>query len=172
MLDEGAAFPDTRGVMKTEKRCCTCREVKPLDAFHRHRSQKDGRQNACKDCQRERQRHYRQTAEGREVSRRGSRRYGRSERGKAVRAAWEERGGWIEAELRRIRGGVNNAIRTGKLVRLDYCEECGHDGSECVIHAHHDNYCRPLDVRFLCSRCHRAWHRHNDPILPHRPLPA
>jgi hypothetical protein len=26
------------------------------------------------------------------------------------------------------------------------------------IHAHHDNYHEPLNVRWLCTRCHKQWH--------------
>ena len=32
------------------KRCSTCKVVKPLDAFNRLRSAKDGRQHACREC--------------------------------------------------------------------------------------------------------------------------
>jgi hypothetical protein len=48
------------------------------------------------------------------------------------------------------------------------CEECGvapyttrtpanPRGKQCV-YAHHDSYRRPLDIRWLCARCHRNWH--------------
>jgi len=37
--------PSTR-----EKRCCLCGDLKPLEAFYRHRSRKDGRANACSVC--------------------------------------------------------------------------------------------------------------------------
>jgi len=47
------------------------------------------------------------------------------------------------------------AIKRGELVRPDTCQECGaHD----LIHAHHEDYDRPLDVEFLCVRCHFARH--------------
>jgi len=32
------------------KRCYMCKEWKPLTEFHRHRGQRDGRQNRCRDC--------------------------------------------------------------------------------------------------------------------------
>lgn len=35
------------------------------------------------------------------------------------------------------------------------CEQCG---SERNVVRHHDDYSRPLDVRFLCRRCHAFVH--------------
>jgi hypothetical protein len=32
------------------KRCCTCKQVQPLEAFNRMSSAKDGRQASCRDC--------------------------------------------------------------------------------------------------------------------------
>jgi len=46
---------------------------------------------------------------------------------------------------------VRNAIRRGDLVRPDTCSECGAVGK---IEASHDDYARPLDVEWLCRRCH------------------
>jgi len=57
---------------------------------------------------------------------------------------------------RKARSKVAYAIKTGKLLRKTICEECGEDGS---LHAHHDDYSKPLDVRFLCRKCHSLLHR-------------
>jgi hypothetical protein len=50
---------------------------------------------------------------------------------------------------------VENAIRAGRLAR-NACERCGTDAQ---VHAHHDDYSRPLDVRWLCPVHHRDRHR-------------
>jgi hypothetical protein len=47
------------------------------------------------------------------------------------------------------------AIRTGELVRQS-CELCG---STEKTDAHHDDYSRPLDVRWFCRPCHIAFHK-------------
>lgn len=46
------------------------------------------------------------------------------------------------------------AIREGVLTRQP-CETCSAEPTE----AHHDDYEKPLDVRWLCKSCHRAWHK-------------
>lgn len=48
---------------------------------------------------------------------------------------------------------VSNAIRAGTLVR----QPCGQCGAP-YVHAHHDDYARPLDIRWLCPSCHMAHH--------------
>lgn len=50
----------------------------------------------------------------------------------------------------RARALVSRAIKSGKLVRLP-CEICG-----CInTQAHHDDYSKPLDVRWFCREHHR-----------------
>ena len=56
---------------------------------------------------------------------------------------------------------VQYAVRTGVLVRQP-CEECGTEpfwwNGEVRVYAHHDDYDRPLDVRWLCGYCHKKFH--------------
>jgi transposase-like protein len=56
---------------------------------------------------------------------------------------------------------TRNHIRDGKLVPWKICSACG---STEKIEGHHDDYTKPLDVRWLCESCHKDWHRHNKPI--------
>jgi len=56
---------------------------------------------------------------------------------------------------------TGNAIKSGKIVRALNCSECG---SNEKIEAHHDDYTKPLEVRWLCEKCHKSWHKHNEPI--------
>lgn len=53
---------------------------------------------------------------------------------------------------------VNNAIRDGKLERGTHCEYCG---TVSGLVAHHDDYLKPLDVRWMCQACHVNWHIEN-----------
>ena len=56
---------------------------------------------------------------------------------------------------------TNNAIRDGKLFTTSVCSFCS---STNKIEGHHDDYTKPLEVRWLCEKCHKEWHRHNTPI--------
>jgi len=51
---------------------------------------------------------------------------------------------------------VGNAVRSGRLKKPDGCEQCG---GPPPVHGHHDDYAKPLDVRWLCVACHSLEHR-------------
>jgi len=55
-------------------------------------------------------------------------------------------------ERRQANNAVMVALRTGRLVRPDACGRCR---CSCKPEAHHQDYSRPLDVEWLCRRCHR-----------------
>ncbi len=48
---------------------------------------------------------------------------------------------------------VGNAIRDGKLFK-EPCTICGDER----VHAHHKDYVKPLDVVWLCAKCHHRLH--------------
>ncbi len=59
------------------------------------------------------------------------------------------------------RGLVNKRVKSGKLKKSKFCERCGNpdkpatDGRS-TIHGHHHDHNFPLDVEWLCAKCHRA----------------
>ena len=56
---------------------------------------------------------------------------------------------------------MQSATDSGLIKRGKMCEQCGARG---LIEGHHDDYNRPLTVRWLCKRCHFGWHKTNRPI--------
>lgn len=54
----------------------------------------------------------------------------------------------------RARNKVKHLCRVGKMQRGN-CEACGKPNAE----AHHEDYSRPLDVRWLCRWCHSQEHK-------------
>ena len=49
-----------------------------------------------------------------------------------------------------------NALRAGKLVRPNACSKCSKVG---LVHGHHPDYDKPLEVIWLCRSCHVEAHR-------------
>lgn len=56
-------------------------------------------------------------------------------------------------EKQKARSAVGHAIRDGKLDR-NPCEKCGCE----LVEAHHDDYGKATDVRWLCRTCHEEEH--------------
>jgi hypothetical protein len=59
---------------------------------------------------------------------------------------------------------AQRAIEKGVLVRPALCQGCCQEPTPYVdgrsgLQAHHDDYNKPLAVRWLCKLCHDAWHR-------------
>ena len=50
---------------------------------------------------------------------------------------------------------ANYAVRDG-ILKKQPCEVCESDHR---THKHHDDYDKPLEVRWLCSKCHTAHHK-------------
>lgn len=60
---------------------------------------------------------------------------------------------WPEKTLARL--AVKREVRGGRMTRQP-CERCG---TTKRVHAHHDDYSKPLDVRWLCATDHAAVHK-------------
>ena len=57
---------------------------------------------------------------------------------------------------------VHNHLKRGTLIRPNNCSRCGKEDTKAVdgrsiIHAHHHDYSKPLDVEWLCAKCHAKY---------------
>lgn len=59
-------------------------------------------------------------------------------------------------KMMKAQGMIRLSIKKGYLIRPDTCSQCGKHHKR--IEAHHDDYNKPLEIRFLCIRCHQAFH--------------
>ena len=80
-----------------------------------------------------------------EATRRAKSNYGHSNK-----REWDRR----NSIKRKAHSFVWYALTRGLLFRQD-CERCG----DAKTQAHHEDYAKPLDVNWLCCRCHGARHR-------------
>lgn len=128
------------------KTCFKCNEEKPVEDFYRHPKMADGRVNKCKDCNKKdvRENRYKRVDYYREYDKkRGSR------QDKAYRDSYKER----FPEKYKAHYLLTNAVRDGRMIR-EACEKCGGQDT----HGHHDDYSKPLKVRWLCPPCHAEEH--------------
>lgn len=132
------------------KKCFKCHSLKPLSEFYKHPKMADGHLGKCKECTKKDVKQHRfENDSVREYDRkRGSRR------------SYEKTKEYRENNPKKYAAhvAVGNAVRDGKLIKASCCEDCG---SNFALNAHHDNYNFPLEVRWLCSRCHHKWHVEN-----------
>lgn len=147
------------------KTCFRCGLERPIEDFYRHSQMADGRLNKCKTCTRadvvanraakvEYYRNYDRERATLPHRMEAGRAYSITAAGRTSRRAANER--YLRADPRKrvAHSAVSNAIRDGRLVK-QACEVCGDLKAE----AHHDDYSRPLEVRWLCGRDHAAHHR-------------
>ena len=150
------------------KTCNKCESEKRNESFHKRAASKDGLSAVCRGCQSlyDRARRdlpkrmlarsvYAGTAKGKEAGRRAKNAWFQRNKGKVVEIVRRYR---AENPIKtKAHGIVGYAIKQGFLLR-EPCAECGKTGG---VHAHHDDYSKPLEVRWLCAAHHSQWHSIN-----------
>jgi hypothetical protein len=68
----------------------------------------------------------------------------------------------------RARCVLGNEIRQGRIIPPSSCENCGAAKPE----AHHEDYSKPLDVKWLCRPCHGIEHRKEFCVRGHLRTPG
>ena len=135
---------DGRLQMKT---CFKCGEYKPLSDYYKHSRMADGHLNKCKECTRS------DTKKNRNDRIDYYREYDR-DRGNRQSIEYRQKYAKDHPKACKARNAVSNAVRDGRMEKKP-CEVCG---TTVRLHAHHDDYSKPLDVRWLCAAHHRQWH--------------
>jgi hypothetical protein len=135
----------------SSKSCFKCLKVKPIEEFYRHKGMSDGHLGKCKECAKtDVSKNYDANfLKKREYE---AARYKRPERRLQI-AARQKKARTTSPEKYRARTAVGNAVRDGRIQRLP-CKKCGNLKSQ----AHHHDYSKPLDVEWLCFKCHRLEH--------------
>lgn len=156
------------------KPCKACQAVKTLSEYYRHDGMADGHLNKCKSCTKERARDRRlENPEATRIKERDRgrerlkdpariaaiRAYAQTEGGKAARIRARRKYNERNPVKRDARNKVAYALKRGKL-QPQPCEKCGEGKAQ----AHHDDYAKPLVVRWLCTTHHAEWHRDNTPL--------
>jgi hypothetical protein len=149
----------------TGKPCQLCKRRLPPEAFHSNGN--GGLRGECRDCAAIRQKYRSQTAAQKAAcsERQRKRRLAEPEvvreqqrrslkKHLASRSKYQALRRALAPQKSKAHQLVWWAVKLGALTRQP-CEECG----RVEVEAHHDDYARPLDVRWLCRWHHGAWHR-------------
>ena len=141
-----------RKLRRGEKRCFKCGRLLPKEQFYKHSQMADGRLGKCKECTRV-DAHDCYKGKTREQRLEYERKRNQGKQRKRNRAEYQRRSRAKNPEKSRARGRLQYAIEVGKIQR----GKCEFEGSDCRgrIHAHHHDYSRALDVRWLCEYHHR-----------------
>ena len=132
------------------KKCFKCGQTKPLSDFYKHKQMPDGHVNKCKECNKLDVRENRKSKV--EYYREYDRKRGNRHDPSCIAEYRKKYPNKYKAHTL-----VNNAIRDGRLFK----ESCCVCGSNDHTHAHHDDYLKPLNVRWLCAAHHKQWHDEN-----------
>lgn len=147
------------------KTCFKCGESKERSFFYKHSAMSDGYLGKCKECTKsdvakhrldnlERIQEYDRNRPNHKERMEKNKARSKTASGKISRAKGNRR--YIEKYPEKYKAGIitSNAIRSGLLLQRD-CEVCG----EGKVEGHHDDYSKPLDVRWLCGNHHREHHK-------------
>ena len=138
-----------------KKQCFRCKQEKDKSEFYAHPEMKDGLLGKCKECTKLdvktnyalRREQYSQYEHKRNKKRR-----------KYMQSLQKKRRK-LHPEKQKAHNLVSNSIRDGKLIRLP-CMYCNNPKSQ----AHHEDYSKPLEIEWLCFKCHRE-KRHNQVVV-------
>lgn len=128
--------------MSGEMMCKKCCMVKDITEYGTHPNMANGRRTTCKQCR---------SKETLKWFKNGGKNLRTKEKKRKYKATQIER----HPEKYAARNAVMNAIKAGKLVAAEACERCGSRG---LLHGHHPDYKKMLDVEWLCVPCHTKEH--------------
>ncbi len=144
-------------------RCFRCEEEKEKEFYANDKTCKDCRKARVKKNRTEKAEYYRaydkkRFKEDPRVKER-HKKYQATEAGKESIDKAKKK--WAESNP--VKRGANvmvgNAVRDGIIKKGACCEICKCNPTR--LHGHHDDYAYPLDVRWLCPKCHKQWHAKN-----------
>jgi hypothetical protein len=145
-----------------DKKCNKCEVLKPLVEFSHDKSKKDGYHNTCKSCTSQYNREWRaknilyiKAYNRNKYRKNASIIMNKVKQWRQANPDKKERQNriWVETHPAEYKAHniLNAAVRDGKIHKLPWCEKCGEYGD---IQGHHCDYSKPLEVIWLCSKCH------------------
>ena len=141
------------------KKCFKCNIEKELTNFYKHSKMGDGHLNKCKDCTKIDNRNNRDKNLDyyRDYDKKRNQLDHRKKASNSNCFIYRKK----NPKKYKAHAMIGRAVRSGKLIKPTSCESCK---AKTQLHAHHDDYNKPLNVRWLCPICHSAWHKNNEAL--------
>lgn len=137
-----------------KKKCFKCNKEKDLDLFYKHSQTADKHLNKCIDCAKlDSIKRYNDPIAYKKISEYEKERSKRKDRKLKMRIYHQNERKKFKDKFK-ARTVISNGIRDGLVIKQN-CEVCGSKNSQ----AHHKDYSKPLDVKWLCSRHHADEHK-------------
>lgn len=147
------------------KTCFKCGQSKPITEFYTHPRMGDGHLGKCKDCTKKdtakrvarlwNDPEWKQKERSR--CREKQNRYRKDGRCKPVNHEavinWRKR----NPEKAYAHNAAEYAMKKGIIKRATICERCGK--ADRLLHKHHPDYSKPIQILWLCTACHGLQHR-------------
>lgn len=164
------------------KICSKCGEEKPLSDFYENKRLKDGHEGRCKQCVKSYSKEYakkhraqRNAYNKRYYERNPEKLKAKKEKSNQRKRELYKETGYVYNPLKRqyyskekylkryhqkkerdlVREKLRNAVKSGRIKKPLLCEKCGASG---ILHGHHEDYSKPLEVQWLCYVCHDIIH--------------
>lgn len=143
------------------KTCSTCGIYKPLSEFSPDSRKKDGCSARCKACRSKEglERYKKKKSDPNQVlilrERARISEAKRKSKGLIHKTKQETKKKWQDNNQLKVKAHriVRNEVNYGRL-HIKPCEVCG----SMDVQAHHDDYSKPLEVRWLCVKHHNEFH--------------
>ena len=126
--------------METPYRCSICKGFFNRNEVLKYNKNKYGVQYYhCQECNAERCKKYRHTKKGNEIFNRGAK--------KTQKKHYYKQNARVKMRL---------ALLAGKIIKPNKCEKCEQIK---IVEGHHFDYEKPLEVVWVCRKCHSLIHR-------------
>lgn len=154
------------------KTCSQCGDVKPTSEFYSDKRARDGLRSHCKACHIKAVHAYKEADPVRRKDQDDKWRKRNPDRVRAARDRYRHTHPWYKAEHNRewrrkhpertkAHDAVNKAKQRGKIAVASMCQCC--EAEDVSLEGHHPDYSKPLNVVWLCRKCHACLGRHEDP---------
>ena len=114
------------------KTCSKCGRELPLSEFHKYERRNETHYSQCRDCKAE---------------------YKRKNRDKLLASQYKRRSNPTheDSQKRKAWNALYYAVRKGRVTKAKSCQLCGSTEN---IQGHHNDYNKPLQVMWVCQKCH------------------